>query len=298
MFTKLQYSTFALAFLGTKLADGQAIYHDIDPDIILDEPYTIANLDLNMDGIYDFGFASFTWTLEYPDYDPYNYVQRLYVGPDSPLNWIAGSHKVYGTAEYNMYDVYFPFALNAGYNVNSTINFQNSGYQRMAFNSTYWLPSLEIWTLKDGGKWIPDVEDRFLGISFVDTLDCRHYGWIRCSVLDNGHTLIIKDYAYETKCDVGIVTGDTVGDTTGTVNITANNKLQADIFVYENNLSIQLPRPCTDCKLFIFDQTSRVILSQTFSGDYYTTKLSLPLGIYYVTIEVENTLTSKNILIK
>ncbi|MBK9454600.1 MAG: LysM peptidoglycan-binding domain-containing protein [Bacteroidetes bacterium] len=38
----------------------------------------------------------------------------------------------------------------------------------------------------------------------------QRYGWIRCSVIDSGRTLIIHDYAYELQPNYPIIAGDTV----------------------------------------------------------------------------------------
>lgn len=68
-FSLMQYSAAALALLSAKAAYSQAIYTDIDPDVILDEPGETFGIDLDEDGLNDFNFLIrallrqyFTWT--------------------------------------------------------------------------------------------------------------------------------------------------------------------------------------------------------------------------------------------
>ena len=71
-FPLIQYSAAALALLSAKSSYTQAVYTDIDPDIILDEPGEFAGIDFDDDGINDFNFfnrSSFTtipFSHEYP----------------------------------------------------------------------------------------------------------------------------------------------------------------------------------------------------------------------------------------
>ena len=58
-FNTIQYSAMALCFLSiTKEAQPQAVYTDIDPDLVIDIDGEIANIDMNNDGVFDFGFLN------------------------------------------------------------------------------------------------------------------------------------------------------------------------------------------------------------------------------------------------
>lgn len=64
-----------------------------------------------------------------------------------------------------------------------------------------------------------------------------HYGWIRCTTANLTRKLIIHDYAFENKCDIGIIAGDTIGDTSGLA-ISNANLLDADIYSFGKTINI------------------------------------------------------------
>ena len=199
-FNLIQYSAISACFLALhQNVRGQAIYTNIDPDLELDNNWESAGIDMNNDGVPDFGFLnrSFDFSTFYSYYS--SHFEAIYAGPQSPNNEIAALTHVISPS-YGGFTVYFPFALNESDLINEVLTFHNNGYQTMAYRY--------IQTDGDyfpkGGIWYPEVLDHFLGVRFIDTSDCLHYGWIRCDIKDNGRTLIIKDYAYEINCNTGI----------------------------------------------------------------------------------------------
>lgn len=201
------YSAFAASYLlvyGVVRAD--AVYVDIEPDITLDNGGEFATLDLNDDGILDFGFMNtdFTWYV-YPYGDIH--FQRVMVNPFN-ANKIAAS---YSSTLYS-FRYYYPFALNEGVPINESLEFQDYFYQGMA-TRLFFITFSGIDT-DPAGNWYPEMLDHYLGINFKDEFGHGHYGWIRCDVKDEGRTLVVKDYAYENRVNGTILTGDTIGDTT------------------------------------------------------------------------------------
>ena len=109
--TLKQYSAFSACFLALQHdAGGQAVYTDIDPDIILDANWESAGIDLNSDGIIDFAFLnrSFNFFTEYSSYS--SHLEIIYAGPQLLSNKIAGQTHVISPS-YGGFTVYFPFAL-------------------------------------------------------------------------------------------------------------------------------------------------------------------------------------------
>lgn len=226
----------AACVLSAKTLSAQAIYTDLDPDVVVEMDPEILNIDMNGDGVLDFAFLNEIYTIETSVFsEPQSYIERIWAGPKNPNNAIAGAIQTYGSAESNYYFVYFPLALVEGIIVDNHLTFQTYGYQRMAFAN-----SNGIYHLLEGGNWYPEVIDHYLGIRFLDTLGCNHYGWIRCDVLEEGRVLVVKDYAYESKCDTSILAGDTIGDTTDIVGIEDNLLETAKIWSTENNIHIQI----------------------------------------------------------
>lgn len=214
--TLLHYASMAACVLSAKTLAAQAVYTDLDPDVLVEMDPEILNIDMNSDGVLDFAFMNEIFTIETSVWSfYYSYCERIWAGPKNPDNAIAGSLNQFTLSYGGLSTYYYPFALALGTPINEMVEFQNDGYQMMAFRTfkqfgTNW---------NNGGNWYPEISDHFLGVRFLDTLGCNHYGWIRCDVVEEGRVLVVKDYAYETKCDTPILAGDTIGDTTVIVDI-------------------------------------------------------------------------------
>ncbi|MCB0536950.1 MAG: hypothetical protein KDE33_05410, partial [Bacteroidetes bacterium] len=127
-FTLKQYSTAAAVLLAPAAAFSQAVYTDIDPDVILDEPGETFGIDLDEDGLNDFNFfnKSFTTTVFYMDLAN---VKALFVGAfDSAENGIVGNYVTFsGGYFYNR-----PYAMLINEQIDSSVQFFNDNYQTMA----------------------------------------------------------------------------------------------------------------------------------------------------------------------
>ena len=217
--TLLHYASMAACVLSAKTLAAQAVYTDLDPDVVVEMDPEILNIDMNSDGVLDFAFMNEIYTIFTFDSEPQSYRERIWAGPKNPDNAVAGSLNQFTLSYGGLSTYYYPFALAYNSPINESLEFQNAGYQRMASrNFTFNFPSLG-WGTETGGNWYPEITNYYLGVRFLDTAGCNHYGWIRCDVLEEGRVLIVKDYAYETKCDTSILAGDTIGDTTVIVDI-------------------------------------------------------------------------------
>jgi len=276
-FTLQQYSGLAGALLfmhGNTSA--QAVYTDVEPDVALQYDGEYFFVDMDNDGSNDFfllkGSHYFTNTF----YDIYRFNHVLYAGPNfNPENSIAG---IFATNGEGGGTTYFPYALNASDVINSDLSFQYGHYQLMGIgfydvDETPWEWHYFI------GSWTPSIDSMYLGVRFLGADACKHYGWIRCSTIDSARTLIVHDFAYETKCNTPIIAGDTIGDTT-TVGFENLLNLQAEIYAYYNHIYI---RTNTTCKVTMYDSSGREILYKFLSQGQNTVDMSsFPLGIYIV----------------
>ncbi len=273
----IQYSAFSACFLALQQnARAQAVYSDIDPDIVLDENWESFGLDMNNDGIIDFGFLnrSFNFLTYYSNYS--SRFEALYVGPQSPLNEIAALTHVISPS-YGGFTVYFPFAIVSNETIDDGLGFHNNGYQTLAYR--YATP--DGFYFPYGGLWYPEVLDHFLGVRFIDTANCLHYGWIRCDVKEDGRVLVIKDYAYETKCETGIAAGDIIGDTS--VSISEIPPLNGNIYSNGCDVFIQLYDIPNQCKVHIIDINGQEIYTSTiYSSTTSVCMINKPVGIYFV----------------
>ena len=288
-FSLLQYSTAAVSLLGVTAASSQVVYTDIDPDVVLDEPDEMFGIDLDDDGLNDFNFfnESFTTTVFYGDLAN---VKALFVGAfDTMLNGIAGSTGFLSGG--GGYTYYRPYIIQDGEIIGGAFNFYNNNYQTLAmeideFSSPFPPTHNGNWYYFYGGE----VIEKFLGISFTDEDNIKRYGWIRCSVIDSGRTLIIHDYAYELQPDYPIIAGDTVSY----VDIKGQPSLVATVYSFNKavyiNLQIQTPTQLT-----IVDLNGQTILAKTLYHQVEIVEMNyFPKGIYLVTLkEGEKLLTAK-----
>lgn len=295
-----EYSAFAITFLGIHSADAKVVYTDIEPDYVLDSDWDHAVLDIDGNGTGDFWF----WNVSYYTFSSFTtYIEKLWAGAiGDSRNEVAGV----STWPISLY--YKPYALIGGSVIDDNLSFQNWAYQRMAWQVSFTieLSTGSVLYLQDsGGYWFPEKIDHYLGIHFVDGDEKYHYGWIRCSVLDSGRTLIIKDYAYERFVDSAIVAGDLMGIEP---NVTFNPEvLQTDIRVqpenntlvysFNNMLYFNLPLSNGNTDYKIYSLAGRAVFSGEFNGQHAEVNVNLPAGTYIVELILNGYKHSQKIII-
>lgn len=281
-FSLKQYSLAAGALLAPVALSAQAVYTDVDPDIVLDEPGEWWGFDLDGDGLYDFNFfnKSFTTTVWYGDEGQ---VKALFAGVfDTMQNGLNGN--TYFFSGYGGYTYYLPYALAVNISVNSTMPFYKNNYQTMAMTiyKPEWPPSTDHRGKWNSYFWGPQIE-KFIGFKFTDEDAVTRYGWIRCSVVDSNRTLIIHDYAYESKPDTPILTGDTIGDTT-TVAIQNIHTLNATIYCFENKIYVATGDFNSAIVTVNNLQGKAIIKQQLHQNNTEINMEEFPAGIYLITI--------------
>ncbi len=286
----LQYSTFAVSFLVMKEADSQAVYTDIDPDTVINLDGEHGYIDINNDDEFDFRFFKFTGTESTYWGDYFSYFYYIHVAPQTLQNAIAGVYAVIDPS-YGGFTAYYPFAFSFGEAINDTLTFQNNDFQILAGRIEF-----EGLAVEDRGFWYPQNIDHYVGVRFLDKDSCTHYGWIRCDVKSGGDTLIIKDYAYELKCDVGILAGDTIGDTT-TVAIEGLNSLNATVYSFNKSVFINLSEFTNRVEMYIYDLSGKMIYSDKLTNGFTQVKLNRTKGIYFIELMDEKNKLVKKIYI-
>ena len=293
-FNLIQYSALSACFLALhQNARGQAVYTDMDPDIVLDSDNESAGIDMDISGTNDFAFINRTGSFSTYSSNYVSFFEVINVGPLSPNNSIAGQIHIISPS-YGGSWIYLPYALAEGSLLNNNLLFYNEGYQVMAYRYI----QADGDYFPKGGIWYPEVLDHFLGVRFIDTSDCLHYGWIRCDIKDNGRTLVIKDYAYEIKCNTGILAGDTIGDTS-TVNLEEINLLNVNIYSFNSDVFIQFQEISENYSFQILNLSGAKISSGILSGKNSIIYMSIkPKGYYFVEIyKGRQTFVTKKIFI-
>jgi len=291
-FSLLHYSTAAVALHGATAASSQVVYTDINPDVVLDEPNEQFGIDLDSDGLNDFNFfnESFTTTVFYGDLAN---VKALFVGAfDTMQNGIAG-HTVFLSGAGG-YTYYWPYVLQSGHVIDNNYHFYKDNYQTIVavideFSSPF-PPTHD-------GNWyyfygVP-VVNKYLGFRFTDEENIQRYGWMRCSVIDSGRTLIIHDYAFELQPDYPIIAGDTISY----VNVAEQNSLDATVYSFGNKVLINLFTNIYG-HLTISDIAGKIILEKKLNTQFETVDMSgFPAGMYIVHLIQNNRQLTKKIMI-
>ena len=301
------YTAMASAFLSINSPAGaKAVYVDIDPDIIIHPGESGVNLDFNTDGTWDISFGNELWTFT--------------TGSDNSFIW----HQVHAAADYGIgpwttYSTYFgPIGIIKFLSIGDTID------EELYTGGPWpngWGPAGELMFSYDeitppffynsGGYWFPEHIDGYIGVwlkFFTDGEYKNHYGWIRCSVLDGGNELVIKDYAYELLPDVPIIAGDTVGrivefahDTIpqfGTGLPDADNEVSnAIIYSFGSTVYIRAHGLNGDASVNIYNITGETVYIGSMNSDFLNVEMTQPSGIYLVELIADKQRTCRKVIL-
>lgn len=227
------YSAMAGAFvLMANGANAQLLYTDVEPDETYSGDGEFYELDLNNDGDVDFMFtvADFTYPgFFYSISDPTN------TWPGLIRNVRIYSYNGSVGGDIGAYSTLLPYALNAGADINSDMQWNTSsayGNQIMAFYLgvvSYPSPG-STYAFVTAGNW-PGKSDKYIPLRLNDGGD-SYYGWARLDVDDNCNEFTIKDYALKQTPDASIEAGETVG----VFSVIQNDQLTA--YSYGNTINV------------------------------------------------------------
>ena len=279
-FTLKEYIALASCYLVVKEnLQAQIYYHDYSPNVILNGGFDALTIDLNEDGIDEILFTKFIFTSYYDA--PFGFVDfeviavhNFTVSPDDIKLEFAASRELQITG-YGTFYRYYPFAFPPGKKLDSTRNFEPAAYQILAYNE-----SIDGDSFNQKGHWFPEVLDHYIGFRFPDEEGQKHYGWVRCSVLNNGEVLIIKDYAYEETPDRPIKTGSTENYVPVSE---IENTLEASIYSFNNTVYLYLHTEANEeTEIRITDITGKLIYEETCVCSQKEIHLQVAHGIYFV----------------
>lgn len=241
-------------------AKAQVIYTDVSPDVTVNTSGDNYQLDLDNNGVVDFGIAFMTGT--YAGTYPYNYIVA-YAGALASTNQID-------TAATSGY----PTAHASG-DLISAANLWDIGYGAAGQH----LIGITFTTAGFTAGNFPGTTDKYLAVKF-DISGTTHYGWARLDVGTNSETFTIKDYAYNGTADAPITAGD-MGTATGIV----SNKLQG-VKVYTNSkqLNVNLGETAS-ANVMVTGMTGQEVYKATQNSSFSQIDLSgVANGIYNVTV--------------
>lgn len=286
-----EYSALSMSFILCSVpTQGQVIYTDFEPDTILEYSGGVLGIDLDNDGTFDFAFKNTVFSIYSTFYHTSFRYERILAGPAyTPLNLIAGSRKTFTGSYGGQFYRYYPYALEESAVITPpALDFQNWGFQRMA-----WADSIYIGGFINfhGGLWFPEKIEHFVGVRFIDADSLYHHGWIRCSVIDTGHTLIIHDYAYESQANHPIAAGSL--ETYVSV-----EEYAPQYSVYSFGSTIYLHLPIAGAAIEVFDLTGKRIVLTSVSDTYNTITINSPSGIYLVRITTETEIITRKVYLQ
>ncbi|MFZ1634962.1 MAG: T9SS type A sorting domain-containing protein [Chitinophagales bacterium] len=272
------YSIFATAFLSTKSSESQIVYTDID-DVTLSADNEFYNIDFDYDGLYDFKLQKISGSFYSYWSDHISYADYIFISPLQSGNKIAGLKSVINPS-YGGFTQYFPFALNSFALINEDLTFQNNNFEILAYKIRNDVggggPS--------GGEWFYNNVDQYLGVMFVDTLDCKHYGWIRCEAFGGADSIVIKDFAYVISCEIGVYAGTNLIETDD-IAINSLQNFKPTIYNYRNILTININANLVGSNYTITSADGKLIGSGNLNQPNNTINLTCAPGIFIVTVK-------------
>lgn len=269
------YSALAgsLIAIGTT-ADAQVVYTDVSPDSTVTAG-GIYNLDLNNDGTTDFTLAQRSGTIYSFAYD------AVGVNPAYLMNAVdtLGQQAAH--------------AVNAGFSVDSTLNWVDSTAMAIQFPPT---ASALGAVIPLAGYAIGNFlgqNGKFLPLRFEATGN-TYYGWVRLNVAADALSFTVIDYAYLNNPDVVCITGSLVGISESALNGKIN------IFSYGKNITVKLDN---QLPLEGFIEIRNVLGQNIKTITITNSEMTIPMdevatGGYMVTITQKTGAYTKKVIIK
>lgn len=276
----------ALATAGT--ADGQIIYHNLNPDVVLNTNGESLKLDLNGNGEPDFTLQVYQSAFNEAEIAP------SYATSGNSYNAIGGSVKKVGLNKFA-----FPQAYVSGRKIGPEINWFNLS-AIVNTSSKFFNPAMAyVKGTFQTGNWV-GASNKFLALKVVvrssnQTDSLAYYGWARCSVSSDAKTLTVYDYAYQSISDSAIIAGDT-----GSVTRITDHSLQnVSVFSSGKNIYVKYPGAHEMLTIVVRDMTGKEIRAAETANDMYELNLAgAAAGVYTVTVRNQNAEVTKKVSIQ
>jgi len=269
------YGAMAAAILAIpKQSDAQTIiYTDVNPDTLIHNGGYV--LDLNGDAVPDF-------LLAHESNSGADYAVVKNYGSNSVIN-------LQDTINIGIYSFNFPSpdTLISGDTINANRNWLHitsptSTSSSSSSSSQYFiLGAINTNYGISGGNWF-DKGEFYMGLRFKANGN-TYYGWARLVLGEGASNIVLKDYAYNSIPDSGIIAGQKWG--TGIPNISEQSSNSLYVFYGENNkLNIRvLNEKMIGGNLSVMNSMGQEVMTFTVNEKEFQLNLSqLPSGIYYV----------------
>ncbi|MCY7410322.1 MAG: T9SS type A sorting domain-containing protein [Chitinophagales bacterium] len=263
------YSALAVSMIAAgNVSNAQVVYHDINPDKVLNTDKELQKIDLNNDGTQDFQVkyrvgASFVFGFALP-YDS---------------NSVAGS-----LVSFTSINHAFPYAFSSGAVINSNANFFNINSLLFSYNGQPSYIYYPLMGLAYGGayyyNWQPGAGDQYLGVRLNDGTD-QYYGWVRCEFNVDLTTLTVKDWGWQSTVNTGLNAGE--GLNVGIADV--NNASNISIYSFEKTINVSTPATAGEMNVVVSDLLGKSLINQTTNESNLNINASdLATGVYFVTV--------------
>jgi len=258
-----RYGSLSLALAGVATANGQIVYHDVNPDFDGSSDYYLnLNPDDGMtpagvaDAIDDFRIFSDAGT------DPAPFVRIL-------VERLGSNSLIASSALYT-----YPLALSSNYTIsNSNTNWTNQQFQTLAFSYTS--------TSACFGNWCTST-DKYLGLRF-DINGNTHYGWAKLDVNVNAGNITwsVKEYAFNMTPDEAIDAGQK------TLGVDEMIFSKTKIVALHKTISLYNLPESTDYKLYTI--TGQSVLEGRINQNTYVIEANtMATGLYVLEVRDHN----------
>ncbi|MCY7410321.1 MAG: T9SS type A sorting domain-containing protein [Chitinophagales bacterium] len=263
----IAYSAIAAAIVAAGSANAQVVYHDVNPDKVLDNNNETQKVDLNGDGTNDFQVkfrkgSSFLFGFALP----------------YSSNSVAGS-----LVSFTSINHAFPYAIDCGEVINSNMNWFNVNSLLFSYNGQPSYLYYPLMGLAYGGayyyNWAGGIVDASIGVRLVSNGDVN-YGWIRCDYSEDMKKLTVKDWAYEKTPNKAINACSSFGTGIPEVNATSG----ITIYSFEKRVTISTTAS-EKMNIVVTDMAGKTMLTQTADASEVRLDLNnLSNGMYLVAV--------------
>ncbi len=268
-----KYSTVSGAMLlGNINLQAQISYTDLSPDLILHDMTNVYPIDFDGDLQDDFNFfAGFGSQTGLFSTGPYYGLAFI----DYQNGAMAGAINI--NNEFIVDSSNNNDALNFNSSINALQQFNNfyTYLTPLAFKNTRVAQTVSFSSTSLTGVWHGQT-DKYLGLRFQIGSN-MHYGWIRMDVTANCDSIIIKDYAFNSVPNQGILAGQIV---------TSVNENAVDFSVHTYNGNLFINRNINELEqLQMLSLDGKLIFVKQLNTSFETISIAdLPKGIYLVQI--------------
>jgi len=283
------YTAVAGAVLATGAVNGQIVYQDVNPDVIVTKATAPYQLDLNSDANPDlvFGVVDFqgSGTTSYPGLGTFTFT---YAGSYAAVQPGVGA-AVLG-AVGGSYSTFLVSALDNGNAIGAAANF-GTDQAELATVGAFNVPAFAFTYPFESGEWV-GATDKFLGVRFTNAGN-MHYGWVRMDVAADASSITIKDYAYNSQMGSAINAGQTLN----LGNIAVDNKVTIRPML--DKAIVNVTPDLVGGTVSIVDITGKEVKSVLITDIDTTIEFNgIDTGIYHITAQFEAGKVNKKVYIK